>query len=877
MDNEIINLIRFISLKICENGQGHIGSFMSSAPILYVLYFKTMIYSPTNPKWFHRDRCILSNGHASLILYIVIYLTGGNITLTDLKNFNKLNNVVATHPKYNLHYGIETTTGPLGQGISNAVGMALGKKIYEQKTNIKSPTIYCVCGNGCLQEGISYESMSFAGKSQLNNLIIIYDDNNNTIDGNLSISFNEDIELRCKSMLWDYIKVEIGDTDFENIEKSIILAKNSNRPVLIRILTTIGYRTSYEDSHLAHHPANIDYTDIETFANELNIDLKSNWKIPKRLLKECNKQITKGKNNEKAFIKINKKTIAKYCNPNNDLDKLPLNTDKQLSISPRDWSGKCIEVIRNYNNVILGSADLILSTLRIKNPEYDNNIISFGIREHGMSGIANGLATTNIIPIISTMLVFSSYLMPSLRMSALSKHSVIYVFSYDSIISGLDGPTHGPIEILNQLRLIPNVLVLRPANPNEITISYKIALKNKKGPSCICLANNEIENFNNFENLDNIKKGGYNVYQVGLDCDIKLIVIATGGEVSVCMTSIKTNKIKNIRLVSMLCTQLYDLQDIQYKQWLLPDDIHKISIEAGNTNFWHKYANICYGIDKFGINGKGVDVIDYFNLSPKKLNEIIKSNIILPITKQVYTLVIYDKNYNQKEDLYNNFFEEENILELFSGFLNCKTVSDVKLYLSLINHIDSRFQPKISFKIQSLNYPIKLFKQNTAPIICYSQNDINNYLFNNKNVFMIQEIIDNYKNYEIIYHFKKGVNISKPLRVDKITSGFKYTEYNNINLEQILYPFLIEFNKNFQCNNSNDNVILYINMAEGPNKDIKILSCKTKDNANYHAHLLKKITQCDYIKYFKDDKQIINWTEFKYYYVNNSRLNIYVV
>jgi transketolase len=615
LENKIINTIRLLSIDMINNAKsGHPGMPLGCAPTLYVLFCKIMNFNPINPLLVNRDRFILSNGHGCALLYSLLYLLGYNYTLDDLKKFRQINSITHGHPEYNPELGIEVTTGPLGQGIANGVGMAIASKKLKLDNKI-----YVMCGDGCLMEGISYEACSLAGHLELNNLILLYDDNGITIDGKTDITFTENIKKRFKSQNWNVLQICDGDTNINDIYSKLKLAQKSDKPTIIIIKTTIGYGSLKSGTSACHGNPLDDYNTVE-LKKKFKFDPNKTFYIDNDV-KQYFKIITEQKS-------INQNQPNLIANNQLQIDDLfdDLVINKEKTYATRELSNYCLNyLIHKIDNIIVGSADLAESTKTLINSNYisQNNFngkyLHYGIREHAMCAIANGISTFNIIPIVSTFLVFSNYCLASIRLSALSKHRVIYIFTHDSVFLGEDGPTHQPIESLTILRSIPNLLVFRPCNLNELCFTYKNAL-NYDGPSCIILTRQALPNININNQLLNI--GAYIIYDV---IDPEVILVSTGSEVSLSIEIAK--KYNNIRVVSMYCTELFDKQSD--KDIILPNHILKISIEAGSTLGWYKYVNHTYGIDEFGKSGKADDIRKYFKFTENDIIEFINTKLEL--------------------------------------------------------------------------------------------------------------------------------------------------------------------------------------------------------------------------------------------------------
>jgi transketolase len=615
MDDIITNTLRFLSLDMIDNSNsGHPGMPLGCAAIMYVLWCKIMIFNPKDILNINRDRFILSNGHGCALLYSMLHLLEFNYSIDDLKHFRKINSRTPGHPEYNPKLGIEITTGPLGQGISNGVGMAIASK----KMDVNN-TIFVMCGDGCLMEGISYESCSLAGHLKLDNLVLLYDDNNITIDGNTNISFSENVSERFSSMNWNVYNVYNGNTDYMDIYNKIIEAKISDKPSIVIIKTNIGYGSVLENSNKSHGAP---------FGYKITKEMKKKFKYNSSELffvsedvKEYFTELKKIKNKE---FKMKFKDEKLY---NLEIEYLSNNIINSKEIcSTRELSGKILyEIINsniNNNNIIIGSADLSesnkipFSNLYISKNNYKQPYLHYGIREHSMAGIANGISTYGLLPIIGTFLMFINYCLASIRLAALSKHKVIYILTHDSVFLGEDGPTHQPIESLTILRSIPNLITIRPCNFEEVKQSYYFSLNNN-GPTALILSR---QGYKMIEcSNTNINNGAYIIHKE-LE-KLKYILIATGSEVSLAIDV--ANILKNIRVISMPSFELFELQSDSYKKLIFPNDIIKISLEAGSSLLWYKYANYCYGIDTYGESGNISDIKKHFKFNKNDIIEYI--------------------------------------------------------------------------------------------------------------------------------------------------------------------------------------------------------------------------------------------------------------
>jgi transketolase len=611
LQDKIINTLRLLSIDMINNANsGHPGMPLGCAPTLYVLFCKIMNFNPNNPLLFNRDRFILSNGHGCALLYSLLHLLGYNYTLDDLKNFRQINSITHGHPEYNPNLGIEVTTGPLGQGIANGVGMAIASK----KLGLNNK-IYVMCGDGCLMEGISYESCSLAGHLKLNNLVLLYDDNGITIDGKTDITFTENTKKRFKSQDWDVLEVIDGDNDIEDIYNKLITTKDAINPTIILIKTTIGYGSLKSGTSACHGSPLGEYGTNE-LKKKFGFDPNKSFFIDDDI-----KHYFEMIKNHKTILND---TINKNTNNMQNIKLFENLTVLNKPYATRELSNFCLnDIVNKIDNIIVGSADLAESTKTLINSmfitknNFSGKYLHYGIREHAMCGIANGIATYDILPIVSTFLVFINYCLASIRLSALSKHKVIYIFTHDSVFLGEDGPTHQPIESLTILRSIPNLLVFRPCNLNELCYSYKNAL-NYNGPSSLILSRQPLSNIINDYNLINI--GGYVIYDV---ISPKVILVATGSEV--CLAIEIAKELKYVKVVSMYSLELFEKQ--YNKNDILPNNIIKISLEAGLTFGWYKYVNYTYGIDEFGKCGKMDDIKKYYKFTKDDIIEFIENKI----------------------------------------------------------------------------------------------------------------------------------------------------------------------------------------------------------------------------------------------------------
>jgi transketolase len=630
IENKIINTLRILSVDMIEKANsGHPGMPLGCAPMMYVLWCKIMNFNPDNPLWKERDRFILSNGHGCALLYSMLYLLGYDYTLEDLQKFRQLHSKTPGHPEYNKSLGIEMSTGPLGQGIANGVGMAISSKKLKYKNNI-----YVMCGDGCLMEGISYEACSIAGHLGLNNLIILYDDNGITIDGTTEITFTENTRQRFIALNWNVLEVKNGDTDINDIYNKIVYAKKmTDKPTIIFVKTTIGYGSNNSGSSSVHGaPLGIENT--KSLKTYFNFDENKSFFIDD----DIKEYFKKFKNTKKIYYEqLDKNNLEEINNEiyiNNTIIELSSIKNGIKNYATRDISNILLNIlVKNNPNIIVGSADLAesnktaISSSFLKKDNFEGQYLHYGIREHAMCAIANGISTYNLIPVVSTFLVFITYCLAPIRMAALSNHKAIYIFTHDSVFLGEDGPTHQPIESLSILRTIPNLLTIRPCDVNETNGAYQVALKHN-GPIALILSRQVLPNINN-SNIENINKGAYIVYELDATKIPDLIIVATGSEVSLAIdVAILLKDEILIKVVSMPCCELYDLQSEDYKKTILPKNIKKMSLEAGCTIGWYKYVDYVYGIDGFGESGKINDLKEYFGFNVNNIKEYILNNLI---------------------------------------------------------------------------------------------------------------------------------------------------------------------------------------------------------------------------------------------------------
>jgi len=627
---------------------GHPGMPMGMADVVTVLFKNFLTFNPKNPNWLNRDRFVLSAGHGSMLLYSLLYLTGyKSISLRDIKNFRQLNSICAGHPEYHAGTGIETTTGPLGQGIANSVGFAIAEEILKKKLGkeIVNHKTYVLAGDGCLMEGISHEAMSLAGHLKLKNLVMLFDNNSISIDGPTNLAVSDNFKKRFESYGWDYILIN-GHNEKE-VFKALKKVQNAKRPTVISCKTKIGYGSPNKSGKASSHGSPLGSDEIKLVRKILNWHHKP-FEIPKNILNEWKKIGNKGTKleaNWRKLYKRKKQGIDKMLK--NNFSKA-IKSEKQNSIkenkslATRKSSELTLNILTKENNTLIGgSADLAGSNNTktkhhniIKPGDFNGDYIHYGVREHAMCGIMNGLALhSKFIPYGGTFLIFSDYCKPSIRLSALMKQRVIYVMTHDSIGLGEDGPTHQPIEQLSGLRSIPNLNVFRPADRMETIECWELALKNSGTPSVLSLTRQNLNPIR--KKYSNINKCSFGAYEaLRTNRKINLTILASGSEVNLAIeASHKLAKDKiHSKVISVPCQDLFDSQSKSYKQKILGETKFKISIEAASTDCWKKYVgteSLTFGIDEFGKSAPYKEIYKHFGLTAenisKKTKNLIKS------------------------------------------------------------------------------------------------------------------------------------------------------------------------------------------------------------------------------------------------------------
>ena len=655
-----IDTVRVLSADAVQKADsGHPGTPMALAPLGHVLWSEIMHYNPQNPNWVNRDRFVLSAGHACMLQYSYLYLTGYDISLDDIKNFRQLHSITPGHPEYGLTPGIEVTTGPLGQGFANGVGMAIAQQYmaarYNQPDfNIFDYKIYAICSDGDLMEGVTAEAASLAGHLGLGNMIYFYDSNNITIEGDTDLAFDEDVSKRFEAYGW-HVQNLPDINDLEALSTAINNAKNeTSRPSLIKVKSIIGYGSPNKHDTAAAHGSPLGKDEVRLVKENFGFNPDKNFDIPSEVLDFYQKAGTKSAESEEKWNELYKSYKQRHPElakeyENMSSGKLPEDWEKKLPVfeagedlATRKASGKTLNAIADFlPQLIGGSADLAPSTDTNLNDyqsfsakHRDGRNFHFGIREHAMGAVLNGMALSNyLIPYGATFLIFSDYMRPPLRLAAIMKIRQIMVFTHDSIGLGEDGTTHQPVEQLIGLRTVPNMTVIRPADANETAQAWRVAIEHKDGPVALILTRQGVPiiDQNQFASAKNLAKGAY----ILSDSTGKpeLILIASGSEVQLILKAQQELKKENIsaRVVSMPCWNLFDQQSKAYKEEVFPKNVRKrLAVEAGSPVGWMKYTTDdgdVIGIEKFGESAPAEEIMKEYGFTVE--NVIKKAKALL--------------------------------------------------------------------------------------------------------------------------------------------------------------------------------------------------------------------------------------------------------
>lgn len=651
LEQKCIHTIRGLAMDAVEKANsGHPGMPMGMADTAFVIWTEIMNHNPANPKWFNRDRFVLSAGHGSMLLYSLLHLTGYGLTLEDIKQFRQWNSKTPGHPEYGHTDGVETTTGPLGQGIANAVGMAMAEAHLSSRINPKGISVidhytYAIVSDGDLMEGISHEAASMAGHLKLGKLICYYDDNGITIDGPTNLSFSEDVAKRFEAYGWQCIAIDGHDTDA--VRKATKEAKDdTNRPSLILCKTEIGYGSPNKQGSASSHGAPLGSDEIKLTKEKLGLDPDKSFQIDNDVRDYFLQVLEKGEKREKKWQQTLDEFEAQYPEKskqfnhcvqqrhNDIIDILPEFDADEKGMATRKASGLVLDAcMEHIPNLIGGSADLTPSNNTqtshggvYSSENYSGRYIHYGIREHAMWGAMNGMALHGCLrPYGGTFMIFSDYCRPSIRLAALSGIPVIGVFTHDSIGLGEDGPTHQPVEQLSSLRAIPNLVLIRPCDANETSFAWKVALEREDGPTLLALSRQNLPIFDRtkYASACMLEKGAYILKEADNEKP-DLILIATGSEVQYALKAGQLLKKKSInaRVVSMPSWELFRQQEKAYKESVLLKGIPKISIEAGTSAGWHEWIGpdgLAISLERFGASAPFEKIYSEFGFSPEKI------------------------------------------------------------------------------------------------------------------------------------------------------------------------------------------------------------------------------------------------------------------
>ncbi|MBN2300851.1 MAG: transketolase [Acholeplasmataceae bacterium] len=649
MEQRAINALRILGVDaINKANSGHPGIVLGAAPMAYQLFTEHLNINAKNPKWLNRDRFILSAGHGSMLLYALNHLSGFKISMEDLKNFRQIGNTPG-HPEYGHTDGVETTSGPLGQGISNAVGMAIAEthlaaRFNKESFNVIDHYTYVICGDGDLQEGVAMEAMSLAGHLGLGKLIVLFDSNDIQLDGKVSLAYSENHQKKFEAMGWHYQKVEDGD-DLTLINRAIKKAKKvDTQPSIIEVKTIIGFGTSVQGTSKVHG-APVGIEEASVLRKNLNWN-EEPFVVPEDIYAHYRKKVTlRGLRAYRKWIELLSQYQMSYPQEYTQLlsffegdIKVNLNDFKDETSSAKDAtrniSGKIIQKLSGiYPNLIGGSADLTASTkAKGSDGHFDRNNrlarnINFGVREHAMGAIVNGMVLHGGLMVFGgAFFVFSDYMKPAIRLAAIMQIPSIFVFSHDTIAVGEDGPTHQPVEQLTGLRAIPNLNVIRPADANETLAAWKIAMESKTTPTVIILTRQNVIN-RQTTSYEGVIKGAYIVSKEEKQLDG--ILLASGSEVGLALDvkQILTNKGIDVRVVSMPSHLLFEKQSEKYQKEILPKRTKILAVEMGSRMSWYKYTPYVYGLDEFGVSAPLEHALDYFGFTKEKVAEYYIKNL----------------------------------------------------------------------------------------------------------------------------------------------------------------------------------------------------------------------------------------------------------
>ena len=657
-----INTIRFLAVDAVQKAKsGHPGTPMGLAPLAYLLWTKYLRYNPANPDWAGRDRFVLSCGHASMLLYSLLHLTGFDVTLDDLRNFRQWGSKTPGHPEAGHTPGIEVTTGPLGQGVGNAVGMAMASRMLAQRFNrpgheIVSHRVVALCSDGDLMEGVASEAASLAGFQRLGNLVAFYDDNRITIEGSTDLAFREDVAGRFRAYGWNVLAVPDGNTDLAGLSAAIDVAfAQRDRPTLVVVRTSIGFGSPNKQDTAAAHGAPLGDAEVALTKERLGWPATPAFLVPDDVLAHFREAMARGEKEERAWRIRFAKYAAAFPSlalewerrmwgdlPEGWAEGLPTFSPEAGATATRSASGKVINAIAGkIPELAGGSADLSPSTDTVMKEAGEflpdaapgGRNVHFGVREHGMGAALNGMARHGgVIPYGATFFIFSDYMRPSIRLAALMGCRVVYVMTHDSVGVGEDGPTHQPVEHLASLRAMPNLYVVRPADANETAAAWRMALERTAGPTLLALTRQKIPVLppEKVFRADGAVRGAY-VLEDAEDGRPDVLLLATGSEVSVAMAARKLLAEEGVkaRVVSMPCAERFEEQEAGYREAVLPPSVPaRVSVEAGSTYGWERYVGDrggSVGIDRFGASAPAERIFRELGITPEAVRDRAKS------------------------------------------------------------------------------------------------------------------------------------------------------------------------------------------------------------------------------------------------------------
>ncbi|KAL5709964.1 transketolase [Ranunculus cassubicifolius] len=663
VDQRCVDNIRMLIVDSVQAAKaGHPGMALGMAEVGYVLYRHMMKYNPKNPNWFNRDRFVLSAGHGCLLQYVCLHLAGfQSVQLEDLQRLCKLGSRTPGHPENGVTDGIEVTTGPLGQGVANAVGLALAEAHLAARFNKPDAVIvnhrtFCIMGDGCAMEGISHEAASLAAHWKLNKLTLIYDDNQNTIDGNTTLAFSEDICARFKALGWNTITVDNIHGDMGGLKRALLSAcDETEKPTFIKVKTLIGKLSVKEGTSAAHH-GTFEEEDVKKMRQIVEWETREPFHVVPMVYREMQNHTKDGERQEQEWYSTLNYYRSKYPQEAEEFQillggglvpgwekSLPVWSESDKVDATRGYSEKCLNSLcKVLPGLLGGSADLASSNKAYLHGYGDfsqpdspsGRNIRYGVREHAMAAISNGIALhgSGLIPFAATFLIFSDYMKNAIRLSALSHAGVIYIMTHDSIGLGEDGPTHQAVEQLAGLRAVPRLLVFRPGDGNETAGAYKVALANRDVPSLIALSRQKVESNLSGTSADAVEKGGYTVSDNTVEGDLpEIILIGTGSELCLCEKSAESlrKEGRKVRVVSLVCWRLFDRQPMDYKESILSRTVVKrMSVEAGSPHGWREYVGtdgVVLGVEDFGASGAYLDTFKKFGFTEENVTKLART------------------------------------------------------------------------------------------------------------------------------------------------------------------------------------------------------------------------------------------------------------